>query len=143
MKQLRILLPALLLTIIPTIVMAKMPQRINLSFELQLIAFFNLLLLVTSIVSIKQFFWHGDHNHSPFQLFNLLFTVIFYAISLRFLVVHKDYFDGYENLSAWQCIQKHFTATEFYSILKRLIVVAFVLNIIYLIRNGKDYYIDR
>jgi hypothetical protein len=102
MKLLKLTLIALLLLLVPEIAAAAMHRRVNITFELQLIAFFNFLLLVTSVVSIKQFFWHGDHNHTPFQLFNLLFTIAFYAISLRFLVVHKDYFEGYENLTAWQ-----------------------------------------
>ncbi|MBC7555331.1 MAG: hypothetical protein H7257_15275 [Taibaiella sp.] len=132
----------LLAILVPLEASAAGSDDLNLGISTQLISLFNFILLVTSIISIKQVFWPGEHNHTAFQLFNIIFTVIFYAISLRFLVNHKDYFEGYEHLSGWECIKKHFLTPDFFAIIKRLIVVAFVLNIIYIIRHGKDYYSD-
>lgn len=110
--------------------------------RVSLISLFEFILFVTSLVSIKQFFWKGPVNRTPFQIFNMLFVVVFYTISYTFLLRHKNYWEGYEHLTNSQCIEKHLFSTEPFAIIKKLILVAFVLNIIYVIRHGKDYYVE-
>ena len=114
----------------------------NLALIIHIIAIVNFILLVTSIISIIQFIRPGEVNRTPFQIFNLIFIIAFYAVSLPFLVNHKDYFEGFGNLSDAEVIKRYFLSTDLFDMIKRLILVAFVLNIIYILRNSKEYYIN-
>ena len=108
-------------------------------FGAQLITWINYVLVITSLISIKQFFWPGD-NKTVFHIFNMIFIIIFYLISLRFLIDNKTHYDGYENLSPIECIIKVFFSFDFYSILQLLVLFAFVINIIYIIKFRKGFY---
>ncbi len=119
------------------------PGKVNIDVETQIIAFFELVLFVTSLISIKQFFLPGLHNRTPFQIFNILFVIVFYVAALRFMVNHKGYYEGFGTLSDKDVIRKYFLSTEPLVLVKRLILVAFLLNIIYVIRHGRGYFIDK
>ncbi len=107
--------------------------------EVMLIAVSEFILLITSIISIRQYFWKDDTNHTSFQIFNIIFAALFYSISLMFLVHHKGYWDGFENLSDAECIKRVLLSTQPFAIVKKLIWVAVVINIIYIIRWGSEY----
>ena len=114
----------------------------GLSSVIDIIAVLNTVLLFSSILSIIRFFWPGDRSHVLLHLLNSIFAVLFYAVSLTFLVTHKSYFEGYETLSNAECIRKYFLSTDFVSLIKKLIIVAFVLNIIYVVRHAKTFYLE-
>lgn len=102
----------------------------------------NTLLVITSIISIIQFVAHKDHNRTPFQLFNILFAIVFYAVSVPFLLHNKEFFTGFENLSDQECLKKYFLDTDLTSWIRRIIPVAVVFNIIYLFRFARTYYLE-
>ncbi|MES2703035.1 MAG: hypothetical protein V4649_10365 [Bacteroidota bacterium] len=103
-------------------------------------SFFNLVLLATSAVSIKQFFWPGEEYNIPFHVFNILFTIAFYAYSLTFLVHHKDYYPNFQGLSTAACVVKFFFSSNIFSLGHWLIAFAVVINFIYIARHSKDFY---
>ena len=115
---------------------------IDLGFIVQIIELFVDILFVCSVICIIHFFWPGKKSMYRFHVFNAVFVVVFYCISLRFLITHKSYFEGYATLSDIQCIKKYFLPTDTWLIIRKLIVVAFVLNIIYIVRHRKTFYIN-
>ena len=114
----------------------------GLESAIDMISLFNNILLITSIWSIIRFFWPADRSHFLLHVVNSVFTIIFYSVSLTFLVQHKNFFEGYENLNNVGCLKKYFLSTDIISLIKKLIVVAFVLNIIYIIRHRNTYYLE-
>lgn len=137
------IVPALLVVMFPAIALAQPgPFRENLSTQITAISIFNGVLFFTSLLSIIQFFLKDGHNRTPFQAFNIMFVILFYGISLSFLIHHKEYFEGYENLSDKNAIIKYFLDKDIISWIKLLIPFAFILNIVYVFRNAKSYYLE-
>ena len=130
----------LLLLIIPTIGVAQVIGSMATTSTILFI--FNTIVWITSAISIKQLVWHGEYNRSPFHVFNIILVIAYHSISLSFLIHHKDYFEGYQALDAMGCVRKYFLSTDLTSLLKRIIEIGFICNIIYLIRYGKEYYIN-
>lgn len=126
----------------PLLLLAAGPLRENLGTQIRIIAIVNTILVITSAISIIQLIFKGDHNRTPFQIFNILFAVIFYALSIPFLLHHKDYFIGFENLSDAECLKKYFLDTDLISWIRRIIPVGILCNIIYLIRYASSYYLE-
>ena len=91
----------------PLICAARVINNDEIEFRAEIIDFFEIILLITSILSIRQFFWPGDNNHTPFHIFNILYIIVFYIIAITFLVRHKGYFEGFETLSDRDCIKKY------------------------------------
>lgn len=110
------------------------PGSIQGNFATKLISYFNFLLFISSIITFIQFFWPGDKVQTGFQLFNLFFTAVFYTISFTFLVHHKSYYDGYTYLTDFGCVQHFAFRWDIFSIMFWFILVACVLNVLYLIR---------
>ncbi len=102
----------------------------------------NTLLVITSVISIIQFITHKHHNRTPFQLFNIVFAVVFYSVSIPFLLHNKEFFTGFENLSDQECLKKYFLDTDLTSWIRRIIPVAVIMNLIYLIRFARTYYLE-
>lgn len=101
---------------------------------------FNLILLITSIISIRQFFWPGYENRLPFHIFNMVFIVLFYGTSISFLIANQQYYVGYEQLTPLEVLVRFFFTLDITAVMQWVIVTAFVCNIIYSIRNYKDYF---
>ena len=97
----------------------------------------NLVLLVTSLISLKQFLFPDEHNKTGFQTFNLIFAIVFYALSLSFLVSYKEYYIGFETLSTGECIKKIFFEIDISTAKHWIIIGAVFVNIFYIIRNGR------
>ncbi len=129
----------LILCAIPALCFAGDGHNDNVGTEVMLIALSEFILLVTSIVSIYQLFWKDNYNRTSFQIFNLIFATLFYTVSLYFLVHHKSYWDGFESLSDAECIKRVLLSTEPFALIKKIIWVAVILNIIYIIRWGSQY----
>ena len=113
----------------------------SLTFISHLFFVFNVIVWITSAISIKQLIWHGEHNKAPFHVFNMLLVLVFHGISLSFLLNHRDFYDGYEGLTDVACLKKYFLSTDSKALFKRVIELGFLCNIIYLIRYGKGYYL--
>lgn len=101
---------------------------------IRLISYFNFLLFFSSIICVSQYFWPGDRNKALFQIFNMLFTLVFYSFSFTYLVHHKDFYEGYSRLSDFGCIQQFALRWDIFSIMFWFIVVTFCINILYLVR---------
>lgn len=101
---------------------------------IRLISYFNFLLFFSSIISVVQYFWPGDRNKALFQIFNMLFTLVFYSVSFTYLVHHKDFYEGYSRLSDFGCIQQFALRWDIFSIMFWFIAVTFCINILYLVR---------
>ena len=108
-------------------------------FGSQAIFYFNLVVVITALICIKQFFWPRDNN-VPFQIANLLLTIVYYIVSFSFLINNKQFYEVYENLNPLACIFKVFTSPDISSLLQWIILFGFVINILYLFRNRKGYY---
>ncbi|PQJ11851.1 hypothetical protein CJD36_008640 [Flavipsychrobacter stenotrophus] len=134
---------ALLLVMLPAIALADSgPARENLSTQIMALSIFNGILFITSLISIIQFFLKDGHNRTPFHAFNIMFVILFYGIGLSFLIHHKEYFEGFEHLSDQNAIIKYFLDKDIISWIKLLIPVAFILNIIYVLKNARSYYLE-
>ena len=106
----------------------------------QIIALLNFVLLFTSVMSIKQFFFPGEVNRTVFHIGNIVFMVLFYLISFSFLFSNREYYEGYDKLTNLECMQKVFLSLDLYSAMQWLILVSLVFNILYISRYAKDYY---
>jgi hypothetical protein len=132
---------AALFLLIPGYCLASaMIEVSNIASSARLSSFCNLALLVTSVISIKQYFWPGAEYKIPFHIFNIAFVILFYIFGLSFLVHHKDYYPGYETLTPAGCIIRFFFSLNLYSFVQWVILFAFVINIIYIIRFREDFY---
>lgn len=100
----------------------------------------NFLLFCTSVTSIRQFFWPGFENRMPFHIFNIVFAVLFYAAGLPFLISNQQYYIGYEDLTPAGVIGKFFFTLDITSAAQWVIAVALVCNVLYIIRNYRDYF---
>jgi hypothetical protein len=112
----------------------------DLHFSTRMVSYANLALIISSIASIKQFFWPGESIRLVFHIFNLLFVVLFYSLSLPFLLNHIDYYPDYNGLSTMAVIGKFFFGMGFYSFLQWLVVSGGVINILYIRKYRKDYF---
>lgn len=108
-------------------------------FTIRVITYVNVILFLTSLICVTQFFWPKEINRTPFQVFNMLFAVVFYAVSLKFLVNHKDFYDGYTYLSDIESIKRFALRWDVFSLMFWFILFTVILNIVYVLRNKKAY----
>lgn len=113
-------------------------EMTGLHFKAEVLSFFNLLVLVTSIISIRQFLWPGDRNYSPFHLINILLVIVFFSIGLSFLIHNKSEYVGYEHLTSGQCVTKFFFSPDVDSLKQWVIVCGVVVNVLYIVRKRRD-----
>ena len=100
-----------------------------------ILSYINTVLVITSLISLFQFFFPGDIPRTNFQIFNLAFFVIFYIISILFVLSHKSYYEGFEGMSNIACLAKFFFSFDYTLILQIIIFSAAVVNIIYIRRE--------
>lgn len=112
------------------------------TMKCQILAVLNWTLAIVSLLSIKQFIWPGEHNRTKFQVFNMIFTIVFYWAGLTFIINHTEYFNGYEGLQPAAVIKRFFWNYDLSMVLQGIIVVAFLFNIMYVLRFGKKSYMD-
>ena len=128
--------------ILPAFCLAAGENVKHIHFFAEVLAFTNFALIITSLICVKQFFIPGDENRTPFQLFNLIFILAFYAASLTFLVKNKEYYTGFEQLSPQGCIKKiFFDKDDILATIKQWFVVfTFFINILYIVKNWSDQF---
>lgn len=108
-------------------------------FSIQLITYINFVVFVTSMVCLKEFFLPGENNRYQFHVFNIIFIVSFYSISLAFLFVHRDAYEGYAHLSLLSAVVKFALRWDIFSIMFWIIMFTLVVNIIYAVRHRQSY----
>jgi hypothetical protein len=106
----------------------------------EIISFLNLALFGTAVISIKQFFWPGDNNTLPFQVFNMVFAILFYSISLPFLITNRMYYEQYEQLVPLSVISKFFLSANISSFGQWVIIASIFINVLYIIKYRRDYF---
>lgn len=112
----------------------------NIQLYAELFSVLNIVLLLTSIIGIKQYFFPGDDNRMPFHVFNLIFGVVFYSISLPYLIVNKEYYEGYQQLIPLDIIGKFFFSITLSAARQWVILFSMFINILYIRKYYNDYY---
>lgn len=102
------------------------------------ISIFNLALLVTAVMSIKQFFWPGVNSTSVFHTAHIIFVVGFYAISLPFLITNSQYYVEYADLVPLSILGKFFFSADATSLMQLVIVSSVVFNILFIRRSRRE-----
>jgi hypothetical protein len=126
-----------LLPAIPVFALSpKVTEGIN--YISGIIDFINIVLLLTSLYCIKDVLFPGMNNRSILHLFNAIAIAVFFVVSLSFLISYKGLYDGYADLTTTQCIGKMFFSLEVSCIQQWFLVLAFVVNVIYVTRNIKE-----
>ncbi len=109
-------------------------------FRAEVLSFLNVSVFITALISYKQFFFPGNNNTLPFQVFNIVFVTLFYGLGLPFLIANKAYYEGYETLVPMQVLGKFFLSANFSSVAQWFIIASLPINVLYIIRFRKDYY---
>lgn len=76
----------------------------------------------------------------PFHVFNLIFGVLFYCISLPYLIINKQYYEGYQELIPLDIIGKFFFSFTLSAARQWVILLSFFINVLYIRKYNKDYY---
>lgn len=119
---------------------ASMLLDVTIQTRAEIISFLNLALFGTAVISIKQFFWPGDNNTLPFQVFNMVFALLFYSISLPFLITNRMYYEQYEQLVPLSVISKFFLSVNISSFGQWVIIASVFVNVLYIIKYRRDYF---
>ena len=117
--------------ILPAVCMAIVRQP-NIFFSSSVIDYINFGLVITSIISIRQYFWPGEHRRLLFHAFHAVVVVLFYIISMFYLISNKQYYEDYQHLSNMGCVVIFFVGMGIDSIKQWLIVFALIINILYI-----------
>lgn len=111
------------------------------NIRVKIITYVNFLVFITSVLSVKQFFWPGEVIRFSFHLFNILFVVVFYAFSFTYLIRHIDYYEGfgYNGLSDIDVIKKFAMSMDAFSIMFWVCCAAVFFNLLYIVRYRGRY----
>jgi hypothetical protein len=136
------LLFILLFAYVPLLCFGITANHPSITFSSEILLIANYVLLVVSLFSLRFFFWPGEENRMVFQLLNMLFTAGFYIVALRFIILHNNYYVGYEGLTPAECIKRFFLSYDLSMVVQWVILFSFLINIIYVIKYAKNYYMD-
>ena len=99
----------------------------------------NLVLLVTALISIKQYFWPGVDSTPVFHTAHIIFVVVFYAVSLPFLIANRQYYVEYADLVPLSILGRFFFSADATSLMQLVIVASVVFNILYIRRSRREF----
>src|SRR5271165_3065606 len=119
----------LIFILLPVLCMASVLRDSNIEFKHDILSIINYILVVVSLISIRQFFWPREKNNTMYQVFNMIFTVVFYILSLQFIISHHNYFIGFEGLSDMGCVRKFFFDFDISMAMQLIVLFSFVINI--------------
>ena len=139
MKNIKLLL---VLIFLPLLTFAAVQRDPDVDFKHQMMQLINYVLVVVSLISIRQFFWPGEKNRTLFHIFNMIFTIVYYLVSLTFIITHKTYFVDFDGLSDIGCINRFFFDFGVSMVLHIIVMFSFLINILYIIRFGRRFYLD-
>lgn len=109
-------------------------------FSSQLLSIFNFLLLICCLVSLKQYFRPGDEIRLPFHIFNLIFIIVFYSISIPFLLNNIEYYSDDKHATPLSILIKFFFGTGISSVFQWIIILTTIVNILYIKKYREDYF---
>jgi len=107
-------------------------------FFTHLFDYMNFAVIITSLISIKQYFWPGDEDRTVFHVVNILFVVLFYFVSLSFLISNKQYYDGYQQKNALGCITEFFFGMGMDSYQQWIAIAGVIINALYINRSVRS-----
>jgi len=108
-------------------------------FRAQVLSICNFALLISCIVCIKQYFKPGDTVRIPFHVVNLICIIIFYSLSIPFLINNIPYYEHSEQLTPASVLGNFFLSTDPGSVMQWLIIATAVINILYIIKYREDF----
>ena len=122
--------------------------EIGVGFSAGLISMFNFAAFVTALVCYIQFLFpmhhddgeRGEYNRVPFQFFNMIFVVLYFTISINFLIANKTFYPGYEKLANDACVKKYYLSNGINSVIEIFIASSVVVNILYILTHLPDFY---
>lgn len=126
------------LTLIPRFAYAAEIASGSIATIAFIISIFNLALLVTALISIKQYFWPGDNSTSVFHTAHIILVVAFYAGSLPFLITNRQYYIEYADLVPLSILGKFFFSADATSLMQLVIVSSVVFNILFIRRSKRE-----
>jgi len=98
----------------------------------------NLVLLVTALISIKQYFWPGVDSTSVFHTAHIIFVIVFYAVSLPFLISNRQYYVEYADLVPLSILGKFFFSADATSLMQLVIVASVVFNVLFIRKSRRE-----
>ncbi len=130
----------LLALLTPIVAMATPEVTSSISLANDIFGYTEIILFITCLISIKQFFFPGEENKTLFQIFNMLFIVVYYIAAIAHIINNKSFYQGFENLIPMDCIIRYLFPKEPAIMAKRLVWVAFIINLLYVRKYGKEYF---
>ncbi|MBL7692114.1 MAG: hypothetical protein JNM41_11005 [Flavipsychrobacter sp.] len=133
-----LLLGTTLLALLPHFAFAAEVASGSIETMAFVISIFNLVLSVTALLSIKQYFWPGVDSTSVFHTAHIIFVVVFYAVSLPFLISNRQYYVEYADLVPLSILGKFFFSADATSLMQLVIVASVVFNILFIRRSKRE-----
>ena len=112
----------------------------NVQLYAELFSLLNIGLFAMSVICIKQYFFPGDNNRMPFHVFNLIIGLLFYSVSLPYLIVNQQYYEGYQELIPLDIIGKFFFSFTLSTASQWVILLSFIINVLYIKKYYNDYF---
>jgi len=128
----------LTLAIIFPLFCAAQIEATGLHFKAEVMTILNIILLITSLICIREFFWPGDTDNTPFHVINILMIITFYSVGLYFLISNKQEYVGFERLSPMGCIIKFFFTFDIDSLKQWVLIFGAVINVCYIVRKARS-----
>jgi hypothetical protein len=118
-------------------VFAQQSTREGVIYVARAIDTFNMILLITSLLCIKQVLF-PEENKTLFQLLNGIFIVLFFITSISFLISYRALYDGFQNETPMGCVRKMFFSFNIPCLQQWFLLITFVINVWYVIRNARE-----
>jgi len=113
-------------------------EATGMHFKAEVLSVFNIVILITSLIGMRQYFWPGDTDYRPFHVINILMVLLFYSIGLWFLIGNRREYIGYEHLTPGMCIVKFFFSFDLDSLKQWVILAGLIINVLYIMRRTRE-----
>jgi hypothetical protein len=139
-KTLRIVAVTAIVAILPFSSFAAVVDADNIVVKAQIISVINFLLFLSALIPLKELIWPSHNNRIPFLASHAAIIVVFYLLSLPFLINHRYYYEGYENLVPLEVVTKFFFSLTITSAQQWVIIAAFLMDLICIKRIHNEFY---
>lgn len=112
-------------------------SEVGIETTANIIEFFNATLVVTAFISFKHFFIPGERDYPVFHIVNILMVALFYCVSLPYIISHKQYYEGFSNLSDAACVRAYFFSFDSTSITQLIVIAGAVVNVLFTARYAR------
>ncbi len=116
---------------------AQQHTREGIIYVARAIDTFNMVLLITSLLCVKQVLFPAE-NKTLFQLLNAIFIALFFVVSISFLISYRSLYDGFQNQTPLGCVRMLFFSFNIPCLQQWFLLFSFVINVYYVIRNAKE-----